>query len=92
MIKIGGLVRWSRNGKGVWILLSLFSLRAPVTKDPENRGERPWVLCPMAFLFYMNHGENLHGFFIGLVLELRRGERKWRFRERSKRRWKAPLG
>jgi hypothetical protein len=68
VIKTKGLKRWASNGRGVWILLFLFSLRAPVTNDPENRGERPWVLCPMAFLVHISHGQDLHGFFIGLVL------------------------
>lgn len=80
MIKMSGLKWWAHNGMGVWIFLFLFSLWAPVSEDPENRGERPWVLYSMAFLVHISHGQDLHGFFIGLVLELRRGEMKWRYR------------
>jgi hypothetical protein len=66
VIETNGLKRWANNEKGVWILL--FSLWAPVTEDSKNRGVWPWVLCSMAFLFYMSHGQDLHGFFFGLVL------------------------
>ena len=66
MIKNYVLNRWASNGKGVWILL--FSFRPPVTKDSEKREERLWGICSMAFSFHISHGQDLHGFFISLVL------------------------
>jgi len=42
--------RVSNDKEGSFLLL-LFLSRAPLTRDPENGGQRPWVLWPMAFYF-----------------------------------------
>ena len=60
--------RRASNDKEASFLLLLFLSRAPVTRDPENGEQWPWVLCPMAFYFTKAMGKASMAFYF-LVLE-----------------------
>ena len=71
------LLQYTRasNDKEASFLLLLFLSRAPVTRDPENGEQWPWVLWPMAFYFTRAMGKASMAFYF-LVLESGWGARK----------------